>query len=240
VSTTCPAGHNTTATDYCDTCGAPVQSTAEAAVPAAVPSTSSAPAPPTPVPTQAQDCPHCGTANVVGALFCEACGYDFTTGAAPRTAPAATGATGPGPLAPAMPVEWVLERWVDPEWHAQQEHAAPCPSPGLPVVVPLAVRSLLVGRPSRSRAITPDVDCTPDEAVSRRQAQLSTDGSRWWVEDLQSSNGTFVAEDGRPLPSRPLAPGMRHELHEGDRVYVGAWTRLVLRRATDDERAGRF
>jgi len=191
------------------------------------------------VPTSpAQDCPHCGTANIAGALFCEACGYDFTTGAAPRAA--AAGETAPDPLAPAVPLAWVLERWVDPAWHAEQEHAARCPSPGLPAVVALTVRSLLVGRPSRSRAITPDVDCTPDEAVSRRHAQLSTDGSRWWVEDLQSANGTFVGGDGGPLPSRALAPGMRHELHEGDRVYLGAWTRLVLRRATDEERAGRF
>ena len=30
---------------------------------------------------------------------------------------------------------------------------------------------------------------------------------------------------------------MKHELAADDRIYVGAWTRIVIRRATDDERA---
>ncbi|MBX9246562.1 FHA domain-containing protein, partial [Actinotalea ferrariae] len=215
------------------------------------------------------ECPHCGTSNVAGALFCEACGYDFTTGAMPRgsapaspdagagAAPDAGGATSsdgssagadaaaaaaaaadPGPIAPAVPLEWVAEVWVDPDWYAAQDQVdQPCPSPGLPTTVPLTVRSLLVGRVSRSRNIHPEIDCGTDAAVSRRQAQLTTDGSRWFVEDLQSSNGTFVGPASGPLPTVPLVPGQRQELAEDDRVYVGAWTRLVVRRATEEERA---
>ena len=38
---------------------------------------------------------------------------------------------------PAIAVEWVAEVWVDPDWYAAQESDDPCPSPGLPVVVPL-------------------------------------------------------------------------------------------------------
>ena len=38
-----------------------------------------------------------------------------------------------------------------------------------------------------------------------------------------------------PLPVDPIAPGTRRELSEDDRVYVGAWTRLVVRRATPEE-----
>jgi hypothetical protein len=68
-------------------------------------------------------------------------------------------------------------------------------------------------------------------------AQLTTDGQRWWVEDLQSSNGTYVGPASGPLPVDPIAPGTRHEFSEDDRVYVGAWTRLVVRRATPEERA---
>jgi len=74
--------------------------------------------------------------------------------------------------------------------------------------------------------------------VSRRHAQLSTDGTRWWVEDLGSSNGTFVGPASGPLPTDPLPTGQRRELAEDDRVYVGAWTRLVVRRATEEEQAG--
>ena len=53
-----------------------------------------------------------------------------------------------------------------------------------PVVVPLLVRSALIGRVSASKHIVPDIDCTSDSGVSRRHAQLTTDGTRWFVEDL--------------------------------------------------------
>ena len=66
-------------------------------------------------------------------------------------------------------------------------------------------RSVLVGRPSASRSIHPDIDCSGDIGVSRRQAQLTTDGQRWWVEDLQSANGTYVGAGQRPAAERPAA-----------------------------------
>lgn len=176
------------------------------------------------------------------ALFCESCGYDFTTGTMPR--PASSLDLGPSTTPPPVPpapqevAEWVVERWVDPDWYAVQQSDDPCPSPGLPVVVPLTEKSVLVGRPSRSRGISPEVDCGDDTGVSRRQAQLTTDGQRWWVEDLQSSNGTFVGPASGPLPEDPVPPGQRRELNADDRIYVGAWTRLVVRKATPEEQAG--
>jgi hypothetical protein len=173
-------------------------------------------------------------------LFCENCGYDFTTGTMPRaTTPDAPATTpDPAPVPPKITVEWVVERWIDPDWYAAQQADEPCPSPGLPVVVPLTAKSLLIGRPSKSRGITPDIDCGDDSGVSRRQAQLTTDGQRWWVEDLQSANGTFIGPASGPLPATPLPPGQRQELEADDRIYVGAWTRLVVRRATPAEAAG--
>jgi FHA domain len=188
-------------------------------------------------------CPHCQAGNLPDALFCESCGYDFTTGALPRSAaPAPAPAAPPDPatpIAPAVPVEWVAEMWVDPDWYAQQlDPTEPCPSPAAPRVVPLTARSLLVGRVSVSRGIHPQLDAGDDSAVSRRQAQLSTGGSRWFVEDLDSSNGTFVGPATAPLPGTALVPGQRRELGPDDRIYVGAWTRIVVRRATEGERAG--
>ena len=111
------------------------------------------------------------------------------------------------------------------------------PSPGLPMVVPLRGRSVLVGRVSASRNIHPDVDCESDSGVSRRQAQLTTDGTRWWVEDLESANGTFVAPATGALPEDPIPVGAKRELAPDDRIYLGAWTRIVIRSATDDERS---
>jgi hypothetical protein len=262
MSATCPAGHTSTAEDYCDVCGMPIEATA------AIPPVGTPPPPPD-APTQkptGQPCPNCQTENAVDALFCENCGFDFTTGTPPRPLTPPEGAAPPTPLtapeglAPAAPpaapqssetpqqsstaatqsaaapsLEWVAEIWIDPAWYEAQESPDPLPSPGLPAVVPLRPTSVLIGRASTSRNIHPEVDCDTDSGVSRRQAQLTTDGTRWWVEDLDSANGTFVAAASAALPLDPIAVGVKRELAADDRVYVGAWTRIVIRRATEDE-----
>src|SRR4051794_32594940 len=71
----CPEGHQSDSDDYCDVCGTPIVAGSSA--------TTSAPTP-APPPQQGIPCPHCGVENVSDALFCEACGYDFTTGTLPR------------------------------------------------------------------------------------------------------------------------------------------------------------
>ena len=244
MTATCPNGHQSTSSDYCDTCGAPIPEGSEVGAPPATEGGAAGTSPDAPAAPDApaqQKCPNCGSENSATALFCEACGYDFTTGTMPRppdAAPAPSASSPPSTqLATPIPVEWVAELWVDPDWYAEQESEDSCPSPGLPVVVPLTQQSVLVGRPSVSRNIKPDVDCSSDTGVSRRQAQLTTDGQRWWVEDLQSSNGTYVGPASGPLPTAPVPPGQRRELDEDDRVYIGTWTRLVVRRATPEEQA---
>ena len=254
---TCPAGHQTNHTDFCDVCGLPVAAGASPASPA-----------PAPVPAASVvACPNCSTPNVADALFCEACGYDFTTGTLPAPvtptwptlpqpepvaeSPASPEAEAETELdAPASPssaeavpaqlqppaVDWIAELWIDPDWYAAQGSTDPMPSAGLPDIVPLVKEKNLVGRVSQSRGIFPDVDCELDSGVSRRHAMLTTDGNRWWIEDLNSANGTFVGPAAGPLPGMPIPQG-RVELSPGQRIYVGAWTRIVIRKATDDERA---
>ena len=58
------------------------------------------------------------------------------------------------------------------------------------------------------------------------------------MEDLGSSNGTYVGPASGPLPSVPIPAGQRVEVDDDDRIYVGAWTRLVVRPATASEIAG--
>ncbi|WP_108718332.1 FHA domain-containing protein [Miniimonas sp. S16] len=341
MSAVCPNGHLSEATDYCDTCGEPIASVASPS-PAPVAPAASAPA----GASAGQACPNCGATAAAGALFCENCGYDFTTGTAPQpltppdgvasgglldlgspvgapgqasgpgaTAsgspaaaagepdpgadPAAAAASAPGaaegepastgdggaaegegggggdggpaepgadpssdpdpaaahvapeaseaakggspsgvpftPAAPALADAWVAEIWIDPDWYAEQQPEDPMPSVGMPTLVPLRLATLLVGRPSRSRGIHPDLDCGADTGVSRRHCQLTSDGQRWWVEDLQSANGTYVSPVGEPLPVTPLPPGERREIDEGSRIFVGGWTRIVVRRALPGE-----
>ena len=197
-------------------------------------------------PGAGQTCPNCGVANLADALFCEACGYDFTTGTMPRTeTPPARPSRAPTARrrreapressAPPLDESWVAELWIDPQWYAEQESPDPLPSAGPPAVVPLRHTSLLVGRESQSRDIHPDIDCGADNGVSRRHAQLTTDGARWWVEDLGSSNGTFVAGAVDPLPKTAIDVGVKREVGPEDRIYVGSWTRLVIRKADPGE-----
>lgn len=158
------------------------------------------------------------------------------------TATAAVGSHSSAPqptenISPDVDVEWVVELWIDPDWYAVQNSPDPLPSPGIPETVPLRHRSVLIGRTSRSRNINPDIDCASDTGVSRRQAQLSTDGTRWFIEDLDSANGTFVAPASGVLPSHPIQVGKRVELDADDRVYFGAWSRMVIREATEEEKA---
>ena len=136
-----------------------------------------------------------------------------------------------GNISPPLDDTWVAELWIDPQWYGEQSSPDPLPSAGPPEVVPLRHTSLLVGRESKSRDIHPDIDCGTDNGVSRRHAQLTTDGTRWWVEDLGSSNGTFVAEAVDALPKTPIDVGLKREVGPDDRIYVGSWTRLVIRKA---------
>jgi len=269
----CPSGHESASDDYCDTCGLPIPAAGggSGSVPGgpAAPE-QEAPEPEAPAETApaTAECPNCQAANPPNALFCEACGYDFTTGSMPRPAapsvldlgppaaasgapdeaPAAedTGATrldtaGPGAaaeggsIAPPLADAWIAEIWIDPDWYADQQSTDPLPSAGVPTVVPLATTSILVGRTSRSRGIHPDIDLATDNGISRRHCQLTTDGTRWWVEDLGSSNGTYLGSAAGRLPDDPIPPGEKREIAPDARVYLGAWTRIVIRRAQPGE-----
>ena len=237
----CPNGHESQATDYCDVCGAAMPQAGDTTVVPVLDPDAAPPAEETPPPPSGgQDCPNCGTTNAADALFCEACGYDFTTGTMPRkgdpaTADPADASANPGNISPPLDDTWVAELWIDPQWYAEQSSPDPLPSAGPPTVVPLHNTSLLVGRESKSRGIHPDVDCGADNGVSRRHAQLTTDGTRWWVEDLGSANGTFVAGAVDPLPKTPIDPSQKREVGPDDRIYVGSWTRLVIRKAAPGE-----
>jgi hypothetical protein len=151
--------------------------------------------------------------------------------AAPESGPLDTEEPTRGRPAPRRE-SYVAEIWIDPDWYEVQETDEPMPSVGLPTTIVLGADNL-VGRVSESRNIHPEVDCGIDSGVSRRQSRLSTDGARWYVEDLGSANGTFVGPAAGPLPLSPITG--RYELGPDDRVYVGAWTRIVVRKASKDE-----
>ncbi len=61
-----------------------------------------------------------------------------------------------------------------------------------------------------------------DGTISTRHAAVTVDGVTGAIvlEDLRSTNGTFVNED-------PLLPGVRRELRDGDRVRFGGYTTVI-------------
>jgi hypothetical protein len=86
MARTCPDGHRSESEDYCDVCGLALDGDAAAGTPEPAEEEPTAPDLP-PVRTSGQECPNCAATNPADALFCEACGYDYTTGTMPRPAP---------------------------------------------------------------------------------------------------------------------------------------------------------
>lgn len=245
---TCPQGHQSNDPEWCDVCGTRLgESSAAEGTPASEPSAATEPpaaAEPPAVDPSLAPCPHCGVPNPPDNLFCEGCGYDFTTGQAPpepeSVAAAATSAS--SPLAPPegesasgeSSVNWVAIVTVAPEWYAIKGTLAEAPCPPVTTsTIPIGGHSALIGRTSQSRGVRPEIALDADTGVSRRHAQFVRDGDNISVVDLSSTNGTYVVYDGeQPDEETPaIQPGVSVAIDDGDSVYVGAWTRLQIRKA---------
>ena len=93
--------------------------------------------------------------------------------------------------------------------------------------IPLSGSEIRIGRRSVSRGIEPEIDLSipeRDPGVSRLHAKLvpAPDGS-WTVIDLGTENGITV--NGRDVP-----PGDSVSLRPGDRIHLGAWTKITITR----------
>jgi len=101
-----------------------------------------------------------------------------------------------------------------------------------PVVVELPPTDVLVGRHSESRGSFPEIDLASifgegspatDPAVSSSHCRLHRGVSGWTITDLDSTNGTFLADS-----TDALTPGRPMSLMPGTPIYVGAWTKIEL------------
>jgi FHA domain-containing protein len=205
---TCPNGHDSATADYCDTCGTPIEAPPDPTltVPAVEPE---APASPATTP-----CPSCG--EPLRGRFCESCGYDPQTGQA--AAPAA------------LPAGSTVTLEVDAD-RALWDRMVGSGEPAFPATLP-ALRFELTGdRATLGRIRTgapvdvelPLTGASADPAISHNHCVFERQGDRWTVRDAGSANGTWIND-----AARPLAPGQTHTLAEGDRILLGAWTRLTV------------
>mgnify|MGYP000878147909 CR=1 FL=1 len=72
-----------------------------------------------------------------------------------------------------------------------------------------------------------------EDMVSRRHAKISSTDAEVYIQDMGSTNGTFVGAASEDPPQAAIDAGDRREIASGEQVYLGAWTRLVIRRAAD-------
>ncbi|WP_034270123.1 FHA domain-containing protein [Actinospica robiniae] len=145
---TCPAGHESQASDYCDTCGRVIGGppASAAPVPSTATGTGSAAAGSAP---RAGACPVCGAGR--DGRFCEECGYDFDLAEAmPETV--LTAGVGPAPAeapvsqapntAAAAPAEAEQGLDLEAELARAEAQASPEASPAQPEVEPVPFEPL--------------------------------------------------------------------------------------------------
>lgn len=224
----CPAGHDSTSTDFCDVCGLAVGGTA----PVAAAPAEAAPAPTAPeTELPAELCPVCGEPRT--GRFCEGCSYDFVAGAS-RTPVATTEPAQAEPVA-APGGGWSLLVTADREYFdaVRQQDGPDIPTITFPAYCPdrqftLTGDQVRIGRTSRSRGVVPEVDLTgppQDPGVSHLHAVLvAQEDGGWALVDPGSTNGTTINDDLEPIANDIAVP-----VKDGDRIHVGAWTTLTLR-----------
>jgi FHA domain len=209
VSPTCPRGHASATSDYCDQCGAPIGRAAPVTAPDARPDTTpSHVTSPSPV---SEPCPQCGAPRGGQDRFCESCGFDFGS-----DVPAGGDAVAPSWAVTIAPDREYFER-VAPEGVSFPDNEAA-------QTIALDAANVRIGRRRPTGGDNaPEIELG-DPAVSRLHATLvrAPDGS-WAIVDAGSSNGTTINDGGKPIPPHVEVP-----LHDGDRVHVGAWTTITV------------
>ena len=198
----CPkcGSQNETGATFCDQCGNSLSGLDAGA--------SVQPAQAVVAPVGSSNCPACGAAVIPGEAFCDNCGA-AQSGAPVAAAPLVNPVVTPSPMrTPVTPVT-----------------PAPVAATLLVVSTGQAISlsgktTYTIGREDPVSGIFPDVDTTNSggdaAGVSRSHAQIVQQGDQWFLEDLNSVNGSFVN-------NQKLASRARQLLNPGDQIRLGKW-----------------
>jgi FHA domain/zinc-ribbon domain len=173
-------------------------------------------------------CERCNTENLDGSRFCDVCGAALWMAGKSGKLPNAPGNGSNGSAH--KPAASLVHSGAH---HLSGEHKAIVafeagPTTHASLVIergvsagkkfPLSSAESSIGRWDADGGVFPDVDLDsddPEAKVSRRHARISLSGGNYLIEDLGSTNGTFINR------GRRLAPGDRHPLKDGDEIIVG-------------------
>lgn len=98
--------------------------------------------------------------------------------------------------------------------------------------LPLGKSVIHIGKPNDR--IPPDIDVAGfqhSEIVSRIHADIRIEGDFYYVEDIGSSNGTYVN-------GTSLGVGSRYRLRSGDRISLGKGEKITFQFYLTDDKTG--
>jgi hypothetical protein len=147
-----------------------------------------------------QICPHCGTENLEGMIFCQSCGV-------------ALGAV----ALSTRQLESDEQRGGTDRLGAENVLVLQLEDDEVPIMVQIR-DEIILGRMTEQGDNVTYINLTPygaeDMGVSRRHARMLRDHKSVYLMDLKSTNGTKVNGE-------PLSPSVEKRLRDGDEVMLG-------------------
>src|SRR5919199_5050844 len=162
-------------------------------------------------------CDKCRTENAADAQYCDECGAPLGRRTSAAGAPVVAISEATAARGAARPA-WAGAAVASPNQHAAHASLTIQRGRSAGKEFPLNEDECYVGRWDADSGIFPDVDLDaddPEAKVSRRHARITRRNGHYFIEDLGSTNGTFINR------GRRLLPGDRHPLRDGDEIIVG-------------------
>ncbi|MBE9011443.1 FHA domain-containing protein [Pseudanabaenaceae cyanobacterium LEGE 13415] len=181
-------------------------------------------------------CPNCGSSVQSDASFCGQCGFHLNFVSAPMLLTPESSQPHPQQLPdPDVPDLITPDPLIEPDPIVLSTQAESTPAPkansmtqiqqafarllnlqtSTVIEIPPGLLVIHIGKPNDR--IPPDIDVSGfpnSEVVSRIHADIRVEGDAYYIEDVGSSNGTYI--NNSPLPM-----GNRHRLRAGDRISLG-------------------
>jgi len=179
-------------------------------------------------------CPRCSTENLDGSQYCDECGAPLKNGSGGKQieetsgtgeptdesepAPIVAGANGQGSVIEARATQVHVGSSNGSDRSSRHSRLVIERGRSAGKQFPLSEEESQIGRWDADGGIFPDVDLDsddPEAKVSRKHARIVLRNGQYFIEDLGSTNGTFINR------GRRLLPGDRQPLRDGDEIIVG-------------------